>query len=115
MSAIQEVNEAQFESVVLQSSTPTVVDFWAPWCGPCRMVAPVVEELSAEFGSTVKFVKVNVDHNQSLAARYGVQGIPTLLFFKDGQVVDGQVGALPKQALAAKVSAAFAVTPIAES
>jgi thioredoxin 1 len=115
MSAIQEVNEAQFESAVLQSATPTVVDFWAPWCGPCRVVGPVIEELSKEFGSGVQFVKVNVDHNQGLASRYGIQGIPTLLFFKDGQVVDGQVGALPKAALSAKVSAAFSVTPVAGS
>lgn len=115
MSAIQEVNEAQFESAVLQSSTPTVVDFWAPWCGPCRVVGPVIEELSKEFGSGVKFVKVNVDDNQGLASRYGIQGIPTLLFFKDGQVVDGQVGALPKPLLSAKVSAAFSVTPVAKA
>lgn len=113
MSAIQEVNEAQFESVVLNSATPTVVDFWAPWCAPCRMVAPVLEELSKEFGASVQFVKVNVDHNQGLASRYGIQGIPTLLFFKDGQVVDGQVGAAPKPALAAKVAAAFSVSPVA--
>jgi thioredoxin 1 len=115
MSGIQEVNEAQFETVVLQSATPTVVDFWAPWCGPCRLVGPVIEELSKEFGAGVQFVKVNVDHNQGLAARYGIQGIPTLLFFKDGQVVDGQVGALPKAALAAKVTAAFSVSRVAES
>ncbi|MCA9730281.1 MAG: thioredoxin [Candidatus Eisenbacteria bacterium] len=114
MSSIKEVNEGQFESTVVQSATPTVVDFWAPWCGPCRIIGPIVEELSEEFGSAVQFVKVNVDNNQSLAARFGIQGIPTLLFFKDGEVVDGQVGALPKPALSAKVSAAFSVSPIAK-
>lgn len=112
MAAVREIQESQFEAEVMKSSVPTVVDFWAPWCGPCRMVGPIVEELSKEFGSAVQFVKVNVDENPNLAGRFGVQGIPTLLFIKDGQVVDGQVGALPKPALASRVSAAFSVAPV---
>ncbi len=109
MSDVQEVNEAQFDSDVLKSATPTVVDFWAPWCGPCRMVGPIVEELAAEYGGNVNFVKVNVDNNQGLAAKYKVQGIPTLLFVKDGEIVENHVGAIPKDALAAKVKTSLKV------
>lgn len=112
MAAVREIKESQFEAEVMKSAVPTVVDFWAPWCGPCRMVGPVVEELSKEFGAAVQFVKVNVDENPSLAGRFGIQGIPTLLFIKNGQVVDGQVGALPKPQLSSRVSAAFSVQPV---
>lgn len=108
MAAIKEINGAEFDTEVIASTTPTVVDFWAPWCGPCRMVAPILEELAAELGEKVRFVKVNVDENQELASRFGVRGIPTLLFVKDGEVVDGQVGLLPKDALRTKVGTAFA-------
>ncbi|MEZ4651712.1 MAG: thioredoxin [Candidatus Eisenbacteria bacterium] len=107
MAAVKEINGAEFDTEVISSSTPTVVDFWAPWCGPCRIVGPILEELAEELGETVQFVKVNVDENQELASRFGIRGIPTLLFVKDGEIVDGQVGALPKDALRSKVGTAF--------
>lgn len=107
MAAVKEINDSQFDSEVLKSATPTVVDFWAPWCGPCRIVGPILEELATELAGAVQFVKVNVDDNQELASRYGIQGIPTLLFVKDGEIVDGQVGAVPKDVLKNKLSAAF--------
>jgi len=107
MAAVKEINGAEFDTEVIASETPTVVDFWAPWCGPCRIVGPILEELATEMGETVQFVKVNVDENQELASRFGIRGIPTLLFVKGGEVVDGQVGALPKDALRTKVGAAF--------
>ena len=91
-----------------------MVDFWAPWCGPCHVVGPVVDQLSREYGGSVNFFKVNVDENQSIAVRFGIRGIPTILFFKDGELVDGQVGAAPKQVLASKVRSAFQVDPVAE-
>ena len=107
MASVKEINGTEFEVEVIGSSTPTVVDFWAPWCGPCRIVGPILEELATEMGETVHFVKVNVDENQELASRFGIRGIPTLLFVKDGEIVDNQVGALPKEALRTKVGAAF--------
>lgn len=106
MAAVKDINESQFDAEVLKSETPTVVDFWAPWCGPCRMVGPIIEELAVEMEG-VQFVKVNVDDNQELASKYGVQGIPTILFVKGGEVVDGQVGAMPKEVLREKVTGAF--------
>lgn len=96
---VMEVGDANFQQEVLEASLPVLVDFWAPWCGPCRMVAPVVEELSREMGDKVKFTKVNVDDNQMTAARYGIMAIPSLLVFKGGQVAQQHVGALSKAAL----------------
>lgn len=109
MSNVQAITDAEFQTEVLESELPVVVDFWAPWCGPCRMVAPVLEALSKEFGTQVRFVKVNVDEDSQHAAQFGVQGIPTLLFFKGGEIVNRQVGALPEDALRAQVQSTFGV------
>jgi len=93
------VTDAAFEKVVLQSTLPVVVDFWAPWCGPCKMVAPTLDKLAKEQAGKVLFAKVNTDENSDWAMRYGVQGIPTMLFIADGKIVHRQVGALPEPAL----------------
>jgi thioredoxin 1 len=90
------VSDAEFQEKVLNSTTPVIVDFWAPWCGPCRMVAPILEELAKEYGEKLVIAKVNTDENPQWAMKYGVQGIPTMLFVKDGQLVDRMVGAAPK-------------------
>jgi thioredoxin 1 len=93
------VSDAEFEKVVLQSALPVMVDFWAPWCGPCRMVAPVLDKIATEQAGKLLVVKVNTDENQEWAMKYGVQGIPTLLFVVNGEVVHEQVGALPEPIL----------------
>ncbi len=93
------VTDATFQSEVLESSVPVVVDFWAEWCGPCKMIGPSLEELSIEYGDTVKIAKVNVDENSNSPASLGVRGIPALFLFKDGKVVSNKTGALPKAAL----------------
>jgi thioredoxin 2 len=97
------VTDSTFSQEVLNASLPVVVDFWAPWCGPCRMIAPVLEELAEEYAGQVKIVKLNTDENQNTAVQYGIQGIPTLMFMKDGQLVDKMVGAAPKPRLNAKI------------
>jgi thioredoxin 1 len=94
-----EVSDGTFQDEVLNADKPVLVDFWAPWCGPCRMVGPVVEELSEEMDGTVKFTKLNVDDNQATAAQYGIMAIPSLLIFKGGEVAQQHVGALSKSAL----------------
>jgi thioredoxin 1 len=99
-----ELDEVNFEREVLQAAQPVLVDFWAPWCGPCRSMAPIIEELAREFDGRAKVAKVNVDRNQVLAARYGVTSIPTLMFFKQGQVVDRDVGYTPKGILIQKLN-----------
>lgn len=101
-----QLNDTNFAAEVLQSSQPVLVDFWAEWCGPCRMIAPVIEQLSAELAGQAKIGKVDVDSNQQLAVQYGVRSIPLLLFFKDGQVRDQIVGAgVTKEQLKAKLLA----------
>ena len=103
MSKPMELSDDKFEQEVLQSDKPVLVDFWAPWCGPCRMVGPVIEELAGDYEGQLKVVKVNTDDNQQVAASLGIQGIPTLIFFRDGSEVDRVVGALPKAALKQRV------------
>lgn len=93
------VNDAAFENEVLQSDKPVVVDFWAEWCGPCKVLSPIVDELANELAGTVKVVKVNIDEAPEAPTKYGVRGIPTLMIFKDGQVVDTRVGGMPKSQL----------------
>ncbi len=100
-----EFTDSNFEELALKSSKPVVVDFWAEWCGPCRMVGPVVEELSKEYDGQAVVGKVNVDNNPGISAKYGIRNIPTILFLKNGEVVDKQVGAVPKQVLADKLKA----------
>ena len=99
MSEVTEVREENFKDVVLGSSVPVLVDFWAPWCGPCRMVAPVVEEIAQQYDGKVKVVKINTDENPQIATQYGIRSIPTLMVFKDGQKQDTVVGAVPKTTL----------------
>jgi thioredoxin 1 len=93
------ITDAEFEAQVLQSELPVVVDFWAPWCGPCKMVGPILEKLADEFAGKVVVAKVNTDENQQYAQQFGVQGIPTMIFVNDGQLVHSQVGALPENVL----------------
>jgi thioredoxin 1 len=96
---------ANFQSEVLSSSLPVLVDFWAPWCAPCRMIAPVIAEIANEYAGKLKVARLNVDENQEISARYGVMSIPTLALFKGGVVVDQVVGAVPKRAITTKVDA----------
>ena len=99
MANLTELSESNFQSEVLESAEPVLVDFWAPWCGPCRMIAPVVEQLAEENAGSLKVAKLNVDQSPNLASRYGVSSIPTLMIFKDGEVVANFAGMQPKSRL----------------
>lgn len=101
MSSLKHITDATFESEVIQSNTPVLVDFWAAWCGPCKMIAPILDELAADYADKVSIVKVNVDENSETPAKYGIRGIPTLLLFKNGTVMGTKVGAANKSQLAA--------------
>ena len=96
--------DSNFQQEVLQSETPVLVDFWAPWCGPCRMVAPVVEEIASDLAGKLKVVKVNTDENYGISAQYGIRSIPTLGIFKNGKLVDAVIGAVPKSHLVEKIN-----------
>ena len=96
MTAIKNCNENDFENEVLKSNLPVIVDFWAEWCGPCKMLTPILEELSNEMKKEINIVKVNLDENQDLAMKYSIRSIPTLLLFKEGNLIDTKVGLLPK-------------------
>ena len=100
-----EITDANFDEIVLKSDKPVLVDFWAAWCGPCKMIAPVVDELAVEYNDKAVIGKVDVDKNPAISAKFGIRSIPTLLVFKNGEIVDKQVGAAPKQALADKIDA----------
>ena len=101
-----ELNSSNFDSTI--ASGVTVVDFWAPWCGPCRMVAPIIDELSSEYDGRANICKVNTDENQDIAIRFGIRSIPTIMFFKDGQQVDMVIGAVPKDVFVEKLNALLA-------
>ena len=103
MSKVIEINAQQFQQEVLESKSPVLVDFWAPWCGPCRMVAPIVDELADDYAGRLKVVKINVDENTELAAQYRVTSIPAFLVFKDGKQLEAFTGFIPKAELAEKL------------
>jgi thioredoxin 1 len=108
MANVKEISDAVFKAEVLDAKVPVLVDFWAPWCGPCRAIAPVVEELASEYQGRASFVKINVDDHQQIAAHYGVRSIPNLILFKNGKVAQQIVGAVAKTKLTQAIDAALA-------
>src|SRR5271157_3987331 len=100
---VTEISDKTFEEEVLKSNLPVMLDLWAPWCGPCRMVAPVVEKLSGDYNGKVKFCKLNIDQSPDTPSKYHVMSIPTLLFFKEGKIVDTVIGAVPERSLKPKL------------
>src|ERR1700758_3854536 len=110
--AVSKVSDTTFESEVLKATGPVVVDFWAEWCGPCRMIAPALEEIAGTLNGKVKIVKLNVDENPQTAAKYGIQSIPTLMIFKNGQMASRQIGAAPKQKLEQWITTAVGRPPV---
>ncbi len=100
---VMDISDQNFEDEVIKSALPVLVDLWAPWCGPCRMVAPVVDRLAEKYSGKFKFCRINVDENPQTAAKYKIMSIPTLLFFKGGEAVDTVIGAVPEQALQPKI------------
>jgi thioredoxin 1 len=105
---VNEVTDTNFQAEVIESDVPVLVDFWAPWCGPCRMVAPVVEEIAEERGEALKVVKMNIDDNQNTAVQFNVMSIPTLMLFRNGEVAKTVIGAYPKRKLEAELEPALA-------
>ena len=105
--ALQHVNDENFDEIVLQSDKPVMVDFWAEWCGPCRMIASILEEISNDYADRALVVKCDVDDSPGVAARMGIRNIPTVMFFKNGEVADKQVGAVPKANFVTKLEALF--------
>ncbi len=103
--SIIEVTDGEFEDVVLRSAEPVLVDYWAEWCGPCKMITPILEEIAAEYGDKVKIAKLNIDDNPATPPKYGIRGIPTLMLFKDGNVEATKVGAMSKSQLTAFIDA----------
>jgi thioredoxin 1 len=107
MSNVKQFDKTNFEQEVIKSDTPVLVDFWAPWCGPCKMIGPVIEELAGDYDGKVSVGKVNVDDNQELAVKYGIRGIPTVMLFKGGEAVDSFVGLQQKEDLASALDRAI--------
>jgi len=110
---VSKVSDADFDALVLKSAEPVVVDFWAEWCGPCRMIAPALEELAGEFEGKVTVAKVNIDENPGIPTKYGVRGVPTLMIFHQGQVAATKVGALPKSKIKEWIEASVPVARVA--
>ena len=112
---VRRVNESDFDQVVLKSKTPVLVDFWAEWCGPCRTLAPIVEAIAAQYGDAARVFKLNVDDSPAVAQRYGIQGIPTLILFQDGEEKDRIIGAVSKETIARAVEARVGAVPNQET